>query len=145
MAFDSKPVALAAATLVALLLAACERPGSRAAGGPLTDIGDRGAAQRALGESASVSPAGTAPTGTSRTDPLSREALSDPAITSKVRAALLADPGMAGADVSVNTDRGVVSLTGTVKSQEQTAIASAHAQRQDGVMRIDNHLAMNAQ
>jgi osmotically-inducible protein OsmY len=47
---------------------------------------------------------------------------------------------MSGADVSVNTDHGVVTLTGNVKSQEQTAIASAHAQRQDGVMRVDNHL-----
>jgi hypothetical protein len=28
-----------------------------------------------------------------------------------------------------------------VKSQEQTAIASAHAQRQDGVMRVDTHLS----
>jgi osmotically-inducible protein OsmY len=54
---------------------------------------------------------------------------------------MLADPGMAGADVSVNTDAGVVSLTGTVKSQEQAAVASAHAQRLDGVMRIDNHLS----
>jgi osmotically-inducible protein OsmY len=50
---------------------------------------------------------------------------------------------MAGSDVSVNTDRGVVSLTGVVKSQEQAAIASGHAQRQDGVMRVDNMLAAN--
>jgi osmotically-inducible protein OsmY len=48
---------------------------------------------------------------------------------------------MAGADVSVNTDGGVVSLTGTVKSQEQAAFASAHAQRYDGIMRVDSHLS----
>jgi hyperosmotically inducible periplasmic protein len=53
----------------------------------------------------------------------------------------LADSAMAGADVSVNTDAGVVTLTGTVKSQEQAAIASAHAQHYDGVMRVDNHLS----
>jgi hyperosmotically inducible protein len=69
--------------------------------------------------------------------------LSDPVITAKIKASLLTDPGMTGADVSVNTDRGVVNLTGNVKSQEQAAIASSHAQRQDGVMRIDNHLAVN--
>jgi hypothetical protein len=40
--------------------------------------------------------------------------------------------------------QGVVSLTGSVRSQEQVAIA-AHAQREDGLMRIDNHLALNAQ
>jgi len=71
------------------------------------------------------------------------EALTDPAITGKIRASLMTDPAMGGADVSVNTDRGVVSLTGVVASQEQAAVASAHAQREDGVMRVDNHLAVN--
>ena len=71
-----------------------------------------------------------------------REALTDTAITGKIKTAILSDPGMAGADVSVNTDRGVVMLAGVVKTPEQTAIASAHAQRQDGVMRVDNHLSV---
>jgi osmotically-inducible protein OsmY len=71
-----------------------------------------------------------------------KEALSDTSITGKIKSAIANDPGMAGADVSVNTDRGVVMLAGVVKSTEQTAIASAHAQRQDGVMRVDNHLAV---
>jgi hyperosmotically inducible periplasmic protein len=74
-----------------------------------------------------------------------RDAFSDTVITARTKAAILSDPGMTGSDVSVNTDRGVVSLTGTIKSQEQAAIASAHAQRQDGVLRIDNHLAANLQ
>ena len=69
------------------------------------------------------------------------EALSDSVITAKVKASLLADPAMGGADVSVDTVQGVVNLTGLVASQEQAAIASAHAQRQDGVMRVDTHLA----
>ena len=68
------------------------------------------------------------------------EALTDAAITGRIGGELASDPGMAGADVSVHTDRGVVTLSGTVKSQEQTGIASAHAQRQDGVLRVDNHL-----
>ena len=74
-----------------------------------------------------------------------RDSLHDTVITGKIKAAILTDPGMTGADVSVNTDKGVVALAGSVKSQEQIAIASAHAQRQDGVLRVDNHLAMNAQ
>jgi osmotically-inducible protein OsmY len=75
----------------------------------------------------------------------SREALADTVITGKIKSAILGDPGMEGADISVNTDRGVVSLAGLVKTPEQTAIASAHAQRQDGVMRVDNHLAVARQ
>jgi hyperosmotically inducible protein len=84
----------------------------------------------------------------SETPPASRllpppETLTDPFITAKVKASLMTDPAMSGADVSVNTDHGVVSLTGLVESQEQAAVASAHAQREDGVMRVDNHLAVN--
>ena len=71
------------------------------------------------------------------------EALADPVITAKIRAGLKVDPAMDGADISVNTDRGVVTLTGLVASQEQAAVASAHAQREDGVVRVDNHLAVN--
>jgi hypothetical protein len=72
------------------------------------------------------------------------EMLTDAAITGNIEASLATDPDMGGADVSVNTDKGVVHLTGTVQSQEQAAIASAHAQREDGVMRIDNSLAVGA-
>jgi hyperosmotically inducible protein len=68
------------------------------------------------------------------------EALTDAAITNRISSALRADPAMSGADVSINTDKGVVVLSGTVKSHEQTGVASAHAQRQDGVLRVDNHL-----
>ena len=68
------------------------------------------------------------------------EALTDSAITSRVTAALASDPAMKGADVSINTDNGVVVLSGTVSSHEQSGVASAHAQRQDGVLRVDNHL-----
>jgi hyperosmotically inducible protein len=70
------------------------------------------------------------------------EALTDPVITGKIKASILADPAMVGSDVSVGTSHGVVALTGVVASQEQMAIASAHAQGQDGVMRVDNHLSM---
>ena len=68
------------------------------------------------------------------------EALTDAAITQRITAALQADPAMKGADVSINTDKGVVVLSGKVQSHEQTGVASAHAQRQDGVLRVDNHL-----
>ena len=73
------------------------------------------------------------------------EALSDAFVGAKIRAAILADPGMSGADVSVNVEHGVVVLAGTVKSYEQSGIASAYAQRQDGVMRVDNQLALSLQ
>jgi len=72
------------------------------------------------------------------------EALNDTFIEGKIRASVMTDPSMKGADVSVNSDHGVVSLAGTVKSQEQSAIASAHAQQEDGVMRVENTLVVQA-
>ncbi|HEX4780204.1 MAG TPA: BON domain-containing protein [Usitatibacter sp.] len=72
------------------------------------------------------------------------ETLADTFITGQVKAALMTDPSLAGADVSVNTSRGVVSLTGRVKNREQAAIASAHAEGEDGVMRVENTLLVSA-
>ena len=116
-----------------LLVAACTRE----------HLGEaRRVAPRAEATVAVTQPAETTPAPPSRLLP-SPEMLSDPVITGRIKASLMTDPAMTGADVSVNTSQGVVSLTGIVASQEQAAIASAHAQRQDGVMRVDNHLAVN--
>ncbi|HSW83726.1 MAG TPA: BON domain-containing protein [Usitatibacter sp.] len=71
------------------------------------------------------------------------DALDDSVITTRIRAETLLDPALSGADISVNTSQGVVSLTGVVASREQAAIASAHAQAQDGVIRVDDHLTVD--
>ncbi len=80
-----------------------------------------------------------------RATPAPLDPISDGAIAARVRASILGDPGMAGTDVSVTSDHGVVTLLGTVRSQEQIAIASAYAQREDGVMRVDDELSLSAQ
>ena len=49
--------------------------------------------------------------------------LSDTFLAGKIRASMLTDPGMGGADVSVNAEHGVVSLAGSVKTREQAALA----------------------
>jgi len=135
-------ISLAAAFLVSAL-AACS---------PRTDVDARVTPK--LGPSPATAPGAqaqlekppAAPPQTASAPPsasVSPEAFSDTVISARIKSALLSDPGMTGSDVSVNTDRGVVSLTGPIKSQEQAAIASAHAQRQDGVMRVDNHLTVS--
>lgn len=73
------------------------------------------------------------------------QAISDAVIAAKIGAQLMADPAMRGADVSVNAEHGVVMLVGNVKSYEQVGIASGYAQREDGVMRVDNQLALAPQ
>ena len=123
----------AGAIALACALAACERPASRVAeeepaSAPVAAHPAEAAANRA-DELASAPPAPDIP--------------ADAELTSRIESAIHSDPGMAGADVSVNAEHGVVSLTGRVRSPEQVAIASAHAQREDGVMRVDNDLALN--
>jgi osmotically-inducible protein OsmY len=124
---------LAGAVSAALILVACDRPG------PRTEIAASGESPTAAPMNVEAPRDETAPRPATPLPP--REALADTAITSRIKSEILGDPAMQGADVSVNTDRGVVVLAGLVKSPEQTAVASAHAQRQDGVMRVDNHLA----
>ncbi len=69
----------------------------------------------------------------------------DQAIASAARDRLAGDPRLRGADVSVNVHEGVVSLTGSVRSQEQAAAAVTLAGRADGVMRVDDHLSVPEQ
>ena len=125
----------------ACLVAACGRPDPQAsaAGGAALEEAATSRATPASPQSpqAPASALPGAPAGVAMPAP---ESLSDAAITGRIDSALRADPAMAGADVSINTDRGVVVLSGTVRSHEQTGVASAHAQRQDGVLRVDNHL-----
>jgi osmotically-inducible protein OsmY len=125
------------AALAALALAGCQRSYAEAetTGGAAQPLPSRG-------ETHALSPSSTGALVTATPTGL-YEPLNDVALAGRIRASLLADPALAGADISVNADRGVVVLTGTVKSQEQVAIASAHAQREDGVMRVDNHLGVN--
>lgn len=136
---------VAAAVLTATAIVACDRPASRSASSAerFARTGDGGAG--AARAPAQPQPQAASPGPASATPIVPSEALSDTVITGKIKTALLADPAMGGAEVSVNTDRGVVVLAGVVKSQEQTAIASAHAQRQDGVLRVDNHLTTKPQ
>lgn len=128
---------LAALACVALL-AGCQRRHEEAASPPQPATGSAAATPRSEPAQAPAPPPAAA-------QRIPHDAITDSVITARIKAGILSDPGMAGSDVSVNTDRGVVSLTGIIKSQEQAAIASAHAQRQDGVMRVDNQLAVNLQ
>lgn len=133
------PIPAFLAVVVAIGLTACDRAPNGLAGYSTQDAAAR-PARSAAPAYPPVIPE-PLPTAAPRAEPLSREALSDTVITGRVKAAILTDPALAGTDISVNTDSGVVTLTGTVKTQEQAAIASVHAQGHVGVMRIDNHLS----
>ena len=139
------PLAVSAVATAALLVA-CDRPGAQVIASGAEKYSRNGAATQPANELPRDTDAAAREPTPSLTPSLpSREAISDTMITAKVKAALIADSGMAGADVSVNTEHGIVILAGNVKSHEQSGIASAHAQRQDGVMRVDNQLSLAPQ
>lgn len=69
-------------------------------------------------------------------------AVSDTVITSKVKAAILAEPNLKTLQISVDTENGVVTLTGTVDSQQNSDLAARIASGVDGVKSVDNKLTV---
>lgn len=78
----------------------------------------------------------------SPTDRTVGTALSDTAISAKVKAALAGDPDVKATDVQVETYRGTVQLSGFVDSQENIRRALDVARRVDGVTDVKNALAI---
>ncbi len=64
----------------------------------------------------------------------------DATITVRVKTALLNSPNVAIARIEVDTFKGVVTLTGTVKSKEDEAAAIAAARRINGVTDVKSNL-----
>lgn len=64
------------------------------------------------------------------------DAVSDTWITGKVKSALLADDALSGMDIKVETNQGVVSLSGTVASSAERDLAIAKARQIKGVMEV---------
>jgi hyperosmotically inducible protein len=130
-----RPLAAAACAAAALVLAACDRPVLPApAEAPAPKPAD----------AAQPSPAKPAqrPADNVSLVELPEGPPSDAKITADATQALRADPALAGTDLSVTTTHGVVSLTGTVRSPEQVAIAEARAQSPTGVMRVETHVSV---
>lgn len=67
----------------------------------------------------------------------------DAATTSKVKTALLLSKHVSAFDIKTTTNRGVVSLTGEVPSEETRRLAGAIAQDTSGVAQVQNDLVVN--
>jgi hyperosmotically inducible periplasmic protein len=72
------------------------------------------------------------------------DVLSDAAITSAVKTKFLAESGVPGTSINVDTNNHVVTLTGTVKTKAEAAKAMAIARDTKGVKRVVNHLKVAA-
>jgi len=72
------------------------------------------------------------------------DVVTDAAITSAVKTKFLAESGVPGTSINVDTNNHVVTLTGTVKSKAEAAKAVAIARDTKGVKRVVNHLKVAA-
>ncbi|MDD2915205.1 MAG: BON domain-containing protein [Gallionella sp.] len=66
----------------------------------------------------------------------------DTEITAKVKAAIFAEPGLKTLQISVDTVNGVVTLSGSVDTQQNSNSAKALAGAVAGVKDVDNKLAL---
>jgi hypothetical protein len=89
---------------------------------------------------ASPPPVATAPSGERSTV---GQALDDTAVTTKVKTALLADDKVKGLNINVDTDNGIVTLTGKVGSAEEKDQALKIARGVEGVKNVQDRIALN--
>jgi osmotically-inducible protein OsmY len=66
--------------------------------------------------------------------------LTDGALTARVKTALLADDAVPGSSIDVDTQGGVVTLTGQVSNPAQAERAVSIARSIEGVQRVENRL-----
>lgn len=97
--------------------------------------------ERVTRPKAAGEPAVTPPT-TLQERPGSSEMLGDAALTAKIKAALIKDADLAGTDINVDSNNGVVQLRGSVKTQAQQRRAEEVAKGIGGVKSVSNGLAV---
>jgi len=121
-------------TLLVVGLAACDQPGpAETAGKKLDKAADEAAEKMSeaadkvaekMGEQGNKAGVG----------------INDAEITTKVKAAIFAEPGLKTLQISVDTIKGVVTLSGSVDTQQNSDSAKALAGAVSGVHEVDNRL-----
>jgi osmotically-inducible protein OsmY len=71
------------------------------------------------------------------------ETVDDAGITAQVKTALLNDPEVSGLKIDVDTSKGLVTLSGLVKSKAEESKAIAIARKVDGVRDVRSTLQVN--
>ncbi len=123
-------------TLLVVGLAACDKPGPAEtagkkldqavdqAGSKIADTADKAADK--LGEQGDKAGVG----------------IKDAEITAKVKAAIFAEPGLKTLQISVDTIKGVVTLSGSVDTQQNSDMVRSLAGAVSGVHEVNNRLVV---
>jgi len=120
--------------LLVVGLAACDKPGPAETAGKKIDQTADKAAQK-MGDAAD-----TVGEKMSAQSAKAGVAIEDTEITTKVKGAIFAEPGLKTLQISVDTVKGVVTLTGSVNSQANSDRAKALAGAVADVKRVENRL-----
>ncbi|MHB1215892.1 MAG: BON domain-containing protein [Thiobacillus sp.] len=128
----SSIAAIALASSLALLATGCDRkPAEQTAGGKTDNaVTDMKEEAHDLGNTLE------------RKADQAGQAIDDAAITTSIKGKYLADDTLKGLDISVETQQGVVTLTGSVQSDSAKELATTIAQGVDGVTSVNNQLTV---
>ena len=77
-----------------------------------------------------------------RTNEGTGEYVDDTVITTKVKAAILGEPGLKSSEINVETFKGVVQLSGFVNSSEDISAATKVARAVNGVTSVKNDMVL---
>jgi len=123
-------------TLLVAGLAACDNPGPAESAGKKIDQSVNDAGSK-ISESADKVAGKLGSQGEK-----AGVAIDDAAITSKIKAAIFAEPGLKTLQISVDTVKGVVTLSGSVDSLQNSDRVKALAGAVDGVNKVENRLVL---
>lgn len=128
----SSIAAIALASSLALLATGCDRkPADQTAGEKMDEAAaDSRGAVSGMGDTME------------RKADQAGQAIDDASITAAIKGKYLVDDTLKGLDISVDTEQGVVTLTGPVQSDTAKELATQIAQGVEGVVRVDNQLTV---
>lgn len=127
---------IAIALLLAAGLSACDKPGPAEKAGKQIDQTTSEAGKK-IGDTVDKTQKAA-----SEQSAKTVQAIDDTEITTKVKAAIFAEPGLKTLQISVDTVMGVVTLNGTVDSQASSERARAVAGAVAGVKEVVNKLVV---
>jgi hyperosmotically inducible protein len=125
----------------ALGLAGCEQRGDQASKAPASP--PAGTATAPAPASPATTPPPTAATPPTGERSAAGQATDDATLTTKVKSALLADDKVKGLNINVDTNDGVVTLTGKAGSPEEKDQALKVVRGIEGVKNVQDRIAVN--
>jgi hyperosmotically inducible periplasmic protein len=127
----------------ALGLAGCEQRGDQASKAPASPPAGTATAPAPASPAATPPPTAATPSTAERSAAAAGQAIDDAALTTKVKSALLADDKVKGLNINVDTNDGVVTLTGKAGSPEEKDQALKVVRGIEGVKNVQDRIAVN--